>query len=209
MYSHQFCFLDCNLFISNRNIFPQFVKKSSSYNENTKSIYKNIKINGRGGHKIEINCHSHYQIPFSTKKLIDCSIVINAGDLNLKREDIINEKFLFSPSTTSLTEVEKEIQEIEDDEYRYRSWRNTQVFLALGGSALGMWFAYKGLTALEKWMKEQEQKDIEEEIQMTGTYINPGAEKVEASIDPKTGKKIQIKNDKNKENEDNDSKKNQ
>ena len=44
-----------------------------------------------------------------------------------------------------------------------------------------------------KWMKEQEQKDIEEEIEMTGTYINPGAGNVESSIDPITGKKIEIK----------------
>merc|ERR1711998_125749 len=121
------------------------------------------------------------------------SIMIDMRKIGLNIDHIVDEKFLFSPSTTSITEVEKEIEEIEDDEYRYSSWRNTQVLLALGGSALGMWFAFKGLTALEKWMKEQEQKDIEEEIQMTGTYINPGAEKVEASIDPKTGKRIQIK----------------
>eukprot|EP00286_Rhodomonas_abbreviata_P000835 CAMPEP_0181288536 /NCGR_PEP_ID=MMETSP1101-20121128/387_1 /TAXON_ID=46948 /ORGANISM="Rhodomonas abbreviata, Strain Caron Lab Isolate" /LENGTH=141 /DNA_ID=CAMNT_0023392669 /DNA_START=560 /DNA_END=982 /DNA_ORIENTATION=+ len=121
------------------------------------------------------------------------SVVIDANYLNLRREDIFNEKFLFSPQTTRNSEVESEIEEIEDDEYRYSAWRNTQIGLAVGGSALGMWFAYNGLNAWERWMKEQEKKDIEEEIQMTGTYINPGAGNVEASIDPITGKKIQIK----------------
>mmetsp|Transcript_69223 Transcript_69223/g.144288 ORF Transcript_69223/g.144288 Transcript_69223/m.144288 type:complete len:207 (+) Transcript_69223:322-942(+) len=117
------------------------------------------------------------------------SVVIDANYLNLRREDIFNEKFLFSPQTTRNSEVESEIEEIEDDEYRYSAWRNTQIGLAVGGSALGMWFAYNGLNAWERWMKEQEKKDIEEEIQMTGTYINPGAGNVEASIDPITGKK--------------------
>lgn len=123
-----------------------------------------------------------------------CSIVIDGNNLNLKREDIFNENFLFSPQTTTNSEVEMEIEEIEDDEYRYSAWKNTQIGLAVGGSALGMWFAYNGLNAWERWMKEQEKKDIEEEIEMTGTYINPGAGNVEASIDPITGKKIQIKN---------------
>lgn len=53
-------------------------------------------------------------------------------------------------------------------------------------------------------MKDQEQKDIEEEIEMTGTYINPGAGNVESSIDPITGKKIEIKPS---QDTDNDSKK--
>ena len=47
-------------------------------------------------------------------------------------------------------------------------------------------------------MKDQEQKDIEEENEMTGTYINPGAGNVESSIDPITGKKIEIKTNENK-----------
>mmetsp|Transcript_37929 Transcript_37929/g.89415 ORF Transcript_37929/g.89415 Transcript_37929/m.89415 type:complete len:227 (+) Transcript_37929:33-713(+) len=130
---------------------------------------------------------------YSNKNLVLSSIVIDGNSLNLKREDVFNENFLFSPLTTKSSEVEMEIEEIEDDEYRYSAWKNTQIGLAVGGSALGMWFAYNGLNAWERWMKEQEKKDIEEEIQMTGTYINPGAGNVEASIDPITGKKIQIK----------------
>nr|UXY87130.1 hypothetical protein 1634Bnrm1_p090 [Cryptomonas sp.] len=119
--------------------------------------------------------------------------IIDTARLNLKQEEIIDQRFLFSPKTTETTEIEGEIEEIEDDEYRYSNWRNFQIGLALGGSATGMWFAYKGLTIWEKWMKDQEQRDIEEEIQMTGTYISPGAGNVETSIDPITGKKIQIK----------------
>jgi hypothetical protein len=121
------------------------------------------------------------------------SVVVDGNLLGIKREDIFNEKFLFSNRTTQNTEIESEIEEIEDDEFRYSAWKNSQVGLTVGGSALSIWFAYKGLNVWEKWMKEQEQKDIEEEIEMTGTYINPGAGNVESSIDPITGKKIEIK----------------
>jgi hypothetical protein len=128
------------------------------------------------------------------------TIIVDGNELGIKREDILDEKFLFSPKTTERTEIELEIDQIEDDEYKYSAWKNTQIGLTVGGSAFGMWFAYKGLTAWEKWMKEQEQKDIEEEIKMTGTYIDPGAGNVETSIDPVTGKKINIK-DKDKKND--------
>jgi hypothetical protein len=127
------------------------------------------------------------------------SIVIDANELDLKREDIFDDNFLFSPDTTKRTEIEIEVDQIEDDEYKYSTWRNTQMGLTVGGSACGIWFAYKGLTVWEKWMKDQEQKDIEEEIKLTGTYIDPGAGNIETSIDPVTGKRIQIKGGKKKE----------
>jgi hypothetical protein len=121
------------------------------------------------------------------------SVIVDGNLLGVKREDIFNDKFLFSNQTTQNTEIESEIEEIEDDEFRYSAWKNSQVGLTVGGSALSMWFAYKGLNVWEKWMKDQEQKDIEEEIEMTGTYINPGASNVESSIDPITGKKLKLK----------------
>jgi len=127
------------------------------------------------------------------------TIFIDANELDLKREDIFDDDFLFSPDTTKRTEIEIEVDQIEDDEYKYNTWRNTQMGLTVGGSACGIWFAYKGLTVWEKWMKDQEQKDIEEEIKLTGTYIDPGAGNIETSIDPVTGKRIQIKGVKKKE----------
>jgi hypothetical protein len=128
------------------------------------------------------------------------AVEINISELGLVREDILNEKFLFSPYATKKTLIETEIEEIEDDEFRYKNWKNVQMGLAIGGSGIGMWFAYKGLNAWEQWMKEQEQKDIEEEIEMTGTYIDPGAGNVEASIDPLSGKKIIIKQSRDENN---------
>jgi len=131
-----------------------------------------------------------------TNKNTSNYVIVDGNLLGIKREDIFNEKFLFSNRTTQNTEIESEIEEIEDDEFRYSAWKNSQVGLTVGGSALSMWFAYKGLNVWEKWMKDQEKKDIEEEIELTGTYINPGAGNVESSIDPITGKKIEIKQEK-------------
>eukprot|EP00284_Hemiselmis_tepida_P015588 CAMPEP_0174917334 /NCGR_PEP_ID=MMETSP1355-20121228/2379_1 /TAXON_ID=464990 /ORGANISM="Hemiselmis tepida, Strain CCMP443" /LENGTH=139 /DNA_ID=CAMNT_0016162409 /DNA_START=271 /DNA_END=690 /DNA_ORIENTATION=+ len=131
-------------------------------------------------------------------------------NLRLTKEDLANEEFLFSKNTTQRTVIEEEICEIEDEEFRYRNWKNAQVGIAIGGSGIGMWFAYKGLHLWERWMNEQEQKDIEEEIEMTGTYIDPGAGNVDASIDPITGKKIVIKEkkDSNEDSKDDETEKN-
>mmetsp|Transcript_6575 Transcript_6575/g.12767 ORF Transcript_6575/g.12767 Transcript_6575/m.12767 type:complete len:224 (+) Transcript_6575:52-723(+) len=133
---------------------------------------------------------------------------INTINLRLTKEDLANEDFLFSKNTTQRTKIEDEICEIEDEEFRYRNWKNAQVGIAIGGSGIGMWFAYKGLHVWEKWMNEQEQKDIEEEIEMTGTYIDPGAGNVDASIDPVTGKKIVIKEKKDQNQNDEKNRKN-
>jgi hypothetical protein len=170
-----------------------FPKKENEPEKNFRGSKKKIMSSIVIGTFFLENSSSIDQTFYKRKNLNLNSIVIDGTNLNLKREDVFNEKFLFSPLTTRNSEVEMEIEEIEDDEYRYSAWKNTQIGLAVGGSALGMWFAYNGLNAWERWMKEQEKKDIEEEIEMTGTYINPGAGNVEASIDPITGKKIQIK----------------
>jgi hypothetical protein len=195
-----------NLFLQKNSInASKFIHKMNKNIKNRpiKKIYAQI---SSGNMIINIknslrNFNCVFDKVYSTKKIISIStlylttnsILIDTSKLNIKQEDVINETFLFSSKTTQPSEIELEIEEIEDDEYRYRNWKNTQIGLALGGSAVGMWFAYKGLNVWEKWMKDQEQKDIEEEIQMTGTYINPGAGNVEISIDPITGKKIQIK----------------
>nr|UXY87617.1 hypothetical protein CcurKRNrm1_p087 [Cryptomonas curvata] len=201
MYS--FVTVNNNLFFGkNSRNDNKFILKVCKNSKISSIIKFNIQMNFRGEIKKASKNFSHFfKKIFSIKKFIGIStlyfttnsILIDTSKLNIKQEDVINETFLFSPKTTQPSDIESEIEEIEDDEYRYRNWKNTQIGLALGGSAIGMWFAYKGLNVWEKWMKDQEQKDIEEEIQMTGTYINPGAGNVEISIDPITGKKIQIK----------------
>lgn len=129
------------------------------------------------------------------------AIEIDTVGLRITREDMLNEKFLFSHKLIQNSSVENDIQEIEDEEYNYKNWRNSQIGLAIGGSILGMWFTFKGLNAWEKWMKDQEQKDIQEEIKMTGRYIHPSAKNLNISVDPVTGKKILVNEKQKKQDE--------
>ncbi|ABW98060.1 hypothetical protein HAN_2g234 (nucleomorph) [Hemiselmis andersenii] len=194
-----------------------FPTKKKNINENKKN--KTI-TSGKNFSKFAANLKkSALILTFSIAEIINGNKMINnanlskvnAAEINLTnlrivKEDLCYEGFLFSKNTTRRTMVEEEIREIEDEEFRYRNWKNAQVGIAIGGSGIGMWFAYKGLHVWEKWMNEQEQKDIEEEIEMTGTYIDPGAGNVDASIDPLTGKKIVISEKKDQKKEDGENK---
>jgi len=191
------------------NIIIKNLKSIKDYNpkislRKKKNFYPKMKSNRLFDCLLSISLFSGY-IPINSKNTISlASIIVDGSIFDLKQEKIINESFLFNDKTTIKSEVESEIDDLEDDEYRYSVWKNTQVGVTVGGSALGIWFCYKGLNKWENWMKEQEQKDIDEEIEMTGTYINPGANNVETSIDPKTGKKIEIKQETEKKKEDKD-----
>merc|ERR1719409_562380 len=57
------------------------------------------------------------------------SVIVDGNLLGIKREEIFNEKFLFSHRTTQNTEIESEIEEIEDDEFRYSAWKNSYVVI--------------------------------------------------------------------------------
>ncbi|AEA38746.1 hypothetical protein CPARA_1gp088 (nucleomorph) [Cryptomonas paramecium] len=128
--------------------------------------------------------------------MINLSNTIDISALDVTQEDVINNSFLFSSKTIKFSEVEVELKDIEKDERRCLFWKDVQTGLVLGGSAIGIWVFYEGLTTWEKWIKEQEKKNIQEEIELTGIYIDPNASNVETSIDPITGKKIQIKSEK-------------
>jgi hypothetical protein len=46
-----------------------------------------------------------------------------------------------------------------------------------------LFYAAKGMLGLEAWMREEERRDIREEIEKTGTFISSYAGDVETSID--------------------------
>jgi len=188
----------------NRNICKKrgfFMKNIDSKNLNKEnkvilrknSIHENFKFHFFSIFSIFSFDYSNNLDFVKTKNDMLGSVIIDANELDLKREDIFDENFLFSPDTTKRTEIQIEIDQIEDDEYKYSTWKNTRNGITVVGSAISIWFGYKGLTVWEKWMKDQEQKEIEEEIKLTGTYIDPSAANIESSIDPVTGKRIQKK----------------
>ena len=62
-------------------------------------------------------------------------------------------------------------------------------YAVVGG---GIYLTVQGVFGIERWMKEQELRDIEEERELTGQYISVDAGDVDTSIDPRTGKNLTI-----------------
>lgn len=65
--------------------------------------------------------------------------------------------------------------ELEEYEVATQWFRNLQMLWATLASAGGIYVLYKGGVMWENWIQEQEKKDMEEEIEMTGTFIDPRA----------------------------------
>lgn len=65
--------------------------------------------------------------------------------------------------------------ELEEWEAQTESFRSMQAFWAGLISVAGIFMLYKGGVMWENWIKEQERKDMEEEIKLTGTFIDPRA----------------------------------
>ena len=100
--------------------------------------------------------------------------------------------FIFSDALVERTELELELAEL-DEVKTEREWERTASSIGTYGVvAGGVYATVKGLTAIERWMKQQELADIEEERELTGQYISVDAGDVETAIDPLTGKNLTI-----------------
>jgi len=100
--------------------------------------------------------------------------------------------FLFSDSLTAKSELEEELEELETYKEQSKGTRALQTIATTGGAVGLIYLSVKGLTNVERWIKEQELKDIEEERELTGTYISVDASDVDSAIDPTTGKNLTI-----------------
>ncbi|KAI0563232.1 hypothetical protein FGB62_44g116 [Gracilaria domingensis] len=107
--------------------------------------------------------------------------------LGVKREDYLGERELRRRKTTQLSEAEQEIMELEEWEVATQWFRNLQALWAALASVGGIFLLYRGGVMWENWIKEQERKDMEEEIKLTGTFIDPRA--VRKDEEKKDGKK--------------------
>lgn len=77
--------------------------------------------------------------------------------------------------------------ELLEDEFETQWYRDLQMLWAGLASVGGIMVLYKGGVLWENWIKEQERKDMEEEIELTGTFIDPRA--VRKDEDGDKGKK--------------------
>jgi len=107
-------------------------------------------------------------------------------------ERFTDREFIFSDSLTAKSELEEELEELETYKEETRSARSLQTVVTTGGAVGLVYLSVKGATVVERWIKEQERKDIEEEMELTGTYISVDAGDVDSAIDPKTGKNLTI-----------------
>lgn len=113
---------------------------------------------------------------------------INITKLGIKRDDFLSERELRRRKTTQFSEAEEEIMELEEWEVDTQWFRDLQMLWAGIASIAGMFVLYKGGVMWENWIKEQEQKDMEEEIELTGTFIDPRAVRKEEDEEDKEEK---------------------
>ena len=100
--------------------------------------------------------------------------------------------FIFSDSLTYKGELAEELAELDAVKEDKKGAALISTLTQTGG-ALGLVYASaKALTAIERYFKRQEQKEIQDEIELTGNYISVDAGDVETVFDPSTGKNLTI-----------------
>lgn len=96
--------------------------------------------------------------------------------------------YIFSDDLTRLSRLDREFDDIVWHSLINRRQNQVKTLVNLGeGVALVAGVGTAGL-AWERYNKEQERKDIEEELELTGRYVSPDASNVKVFMDAKTGK---------------------
>ena len=119
---------------------------------------------------------------------LDLDALVSPKDLRRFTE----RDFIFSDSLTYKGELAEELAELDAVKEDKKGAALISTLTQTGG-ALGLVYASaKALTAIERYFKRQEQKEIQDEIELTGNYISVDAGDVETVFDPSTGKNLTI-----------------
>jgi hypothetical protein len=97
--------------------------------------------------------------------------------------------YIFSDSLTSMSRLDREFDDIVWYSLANRRLHRARTVANLGEGALLVAGVRGGLLAYERWQKEQERKDIEEELEQTGMYVSVDASSVVEFTDAATGQK--------------------
>lgn len=100
--------------------------------------------------------------------------------------------FIFSDGLTAKSELMEELEELDLMKEEKKTAKLLQTVTTVGGAFAMVYGTVKGLSGIERWMKQMELRDIEEERELTGQYISVDAGDVDTSIDPTTGKNLTI-----------------
>uniref|UniRef100_A0A7S1XFW7 Uncharacterized protein n=1 Tax=Compsopogon caeruleus TaxID=31354 RepID=A0A7S1XFW7_9RHOD len=91
-----------------------------------------------------------------------------------KLDRILNDRNL-----TKLSEADEIMQQLDIEEEEDQFMVGIQSFLGVVVAVTILALFYRGGLWWELWMKEQERRDEEEEIRMTGQFIDPRAERID------------------------------
>ena len=76
--------------------------------------------------------------------------------------------YIFSDSLTAKSELQEELDELDAFKEANRGQMMAQTAITTGGAVGLVWVTVQSLLGIERWMKKQELKAIEEEIETTG-----------------------------------------
>jgi hypothetical protein len=97
--------------------------------------------------------------------------------------------YIFSDDLTRMSRLEREFDDILWHSLANKTANRVKLVANLGEAALLVGAVRGGLVAYERWQKEEERKDIQEELERTGMYVSVDASSVVEFTDAKTGKK--------------------
>lgn len=97
--------------------------------------------------------------------------------------------YIFSDDLTSMSRLEREFDDLLWHSLANRRLHRARTIANLGEGVLLVGALRGGLVAYERWQKEEERKDIEEELERTGMYVSVDASSVVEFTDAKTGEK--------------------
>jgi hypothetical protein len=100
-----------------------------------------------------------------------------------------SKNYIFSDSLTSVSRLEREFDDLVWYSLANRRLHRAQTMANLGEGALLVAGVRGGLLAYERWVKEEERKDVEEELERTGMYVSVDASSTKEFTDAATGKK--------------------
>lgn len=97
--------------------------------------------------------------------------------------------YIFSDGLTRTSRLDREFDDLLWYSLANRRAHQARNMATVAEAAIAVGGVRAGLLAFERWQKEEERKDIEEELERTGMYVSVDASSVTEFTDANTGKK--------------------
>ncbi|KAJ1625414.1 hypothetical protein T492DRAFT_1040042 [Pavlovales sp. CCMP2436] len=124
--------------------------------------------------------------------------------LGVNKDKIIDRDFIFSDTRHRLSEVEQEIFDYDASDEVKEENRALGFVLYAGGATILAQLCLSGVKWGGRVQARRDAEEMRQEIELTGTYVNPSAKDVEEIENAETGEKKKIKKKKKSKNDPND-----